>query len=180
MYRGATVSLNPAKSTGLDGISAIMLKSTASAIAPSLTKPFNMSIVAGYFPTDWKCSRITPIFKSSDPSLPKNYHPISILPIVSKLLEWRVHSLLYKHLLQSHPISPIQWGFMPRSTTSELCTLVHDWLSHLDDGNEICSVFFDVRKAFNSVPHSHLMSKLSTLQLYPHLQWIHSYLAERT
>ena len=71
---------------------------------------------------------------------------------------------------------------MPRrSTTSALCTLIHDWLSHFDDGNEICSVFFDVRKAFDSVPHSHLMSKLSTCQLCPHLHhWIHSYLAERT
>ena len=175
-------SLNPTKSTGLDGVSATMLKSTATAIAPSLTKLFNISIATGCFPKDWKCARITPIFKSSDPSLPKNYRPISILPIVSKLLERHVHSLVFRHLLQNCPISPFQWGFMPRrSTTSALCTLVHDWLSQLDNGNEICSIFFDVRKAFDSVPHSRLMSKLSTLQLCPYLHhWVHSYLAERS
>ena len=66
-------NLNPAKSTGLDGVSAIMLRSTAPAITASLTKLFNMSIATGCFPRDWKCARITPIFKSSDPSLPKNY-----------------------------------------------------------------------------------------------------------
>ena len=159
-----------------------MLKSTALLIAPSLTKLFNMSIATGCFPTDWKCARITPIFKASDPSLPKNYRPISILPVVSKLLKRHVHSLVFKHLLESCPISPLQWGFMPkRSTTSALCTLIHDWLRQLDDGNEICSIYFDVRKAFDSVPHSHLMSKLSTLQLCPHIHhWIHSYLAERS
>ena len=86
-------NLNPAKSTGLDGVSAIMLKSTAPSITASLTKLFNMSIATGCFPREWKCARITPIFKSSDPSLPKNYRPISILPIVSKLLERHVHSL---------------------------------------------------------------------------------------
>lgn len=79
-------------------------------------------------------------------------------------------------------MSPFQWGFMPRrSTASALCTLVHNWHKHLDDGNEVCSVFFDIRKAFDSVPHSLLMRKLSTLELCPHVQhWIHSYLAERS
>ena len=83
------------------------------------------------------------------------YVTVSILPIVSKLLERHIHSLIFKHLLQNCPISPFQWGFMPRrSTTSALCTLVHDWLSQLDNGNEICSIFFDVRKAFDSVATS--------------------------
>ena len=175
-------NLNPAKSTGLDGVSANMLKSTTTSIAASLTKLFNMSIATGCFPKDWKRARITPIFKSSDSSLPKNYRPISILPIVSKLLERHVHSLVFRHLLESHPVSPFQWGFMPRrSTTSALCSLTHDWLRQLDDGNEICLVFFDVQKVFDSVPHCHLMSKLSSLQLCPQIyQWIHSYLAERS
>ena len=88
-------NLNPAKSTGLDGVSANMLKSTAISIAASLTKLFNMSIATGCFPKDWKRARITPFFKSSDLSLPKNYRPISILPIVSKLLERHVHSLVF-------------------------------------------------------------------------------------
>ena len=64
-------NLNPAKSTGMDGVSAIMLKSTAPSIAASLTKLFNISIATGCFTKDWKCARITPIFKSSDPSSPK-------------------------------------------------------------------------------------------------------------
>ena len=69
-------SLDITKSTGLDGVSAIMLKSTATAVASRLTK---LSIATRMFAPDWKCARLTPTFKSSDSSIPKNYRPISIL-----------------------------------------------------------------------------------------------------
>ena len=146
-----------------------MLKSTAASIAPSIVKLFNLSISTGTFPTDWKCARITPILKASVPSLPKNYRPISILPIISKPLERHLHSIVFKHLSDNSPISRYQWGF---SLTAQLpllyiCTLTHDWLEELDDGNEICSVFFDLKKAFDSVPHSLLLNKLSTLIISP-------------
>ena len=175
-------SLETTKSTGLDGVSAIMLRQTASSIAPCLAKLFNLSIATGSFPCEWKCARVTPIFKSTDSSLPQNYHPISILPIVSKILEQHIHSLVFKHLADNSPISKFQWGFMPRrSAISALCSLTHDWLRDLDNGNDVCSVFFDLRKAFDSVPHNHLLDKLATLSLCPHLlQWIHSYLSNRS
>ena len=141
-----------------------------------------LSLATGSFPSEWKCARITPIFKSSDSSLPQNYRPISILPIVSKLLEQHIHSLVSKHLADNSPISTFQWGFMPRrSAISALCSLSHEWSQELDSGNEVCSVFFDLRKAFDSVPHIHLLDKLATVNLCPHLlQWIQSYLSNRS
>ena len=65
----------------MDRVSAIMLKSTAPAIFASLTKVFNMSIATGCFPKDYQFS------KALIPPYQKNYWPISILPIISKLLE---------------------------------------------------------------------------------------------
>ena len=176
------LSLDPAKSTGPDKISATMLRSTAVLIAPSLTKLFNLSIASGRFPTDWKCARITPIFKSGDSALACNYRPISILPIVSKVLERHIYRVLFDFLATNSPISIHQWGFMPnRSTVSALCTLTHDCLKSLDDGKEICSVYFDLRKAFDTVPHVPLLNKLTNLQLDRHvLTWIQSYLVNRS
>ena len=170
-------SLVTTKSTSLDGVSAFMLRQTAPSIALCLTKLFNLSLATGSFPSDWKCARITPIFKSSDASLPQNYRPISILPIVSILLEQHIHSLVSKHLADNSPISRFQWGFMPRrSAISALCSLSHEWSQELDNGNEVCSVFFDLRKAFNRVPHIQ-----ATLNFCPHLlQRIQSYLFERS
>ena len=92
-----------------------MLQSTVyTCIAPSLTKLFNLSITSGCFPTGWKCTRITPIFKSADPALPSNYRPCNI---DSSYREQGTgtpyYNLVFNHLAISSPISVSQWGFMP-------------------------------------------------------------------
>ena len=76
-------SLDTSKSTGADGVSAKMLKSTAPFIAKSLTKLFNKSLRSGKFPSDWKVARVVPIPKGGDIESPANYRPISILSILS-------------------------------------------------------------------------------------------------
>ena len=160
------VILNPDKSTGLDGVSPRMLKSTAHSIAPSLTKLFNRSMATGFYPRAWKHARIVPIHKKGDKAFPSKYRPISILSIVSKLLECHIHSLVSNFVSENSPISTSQWGFMPhRSSTSALCSITHHWLKALDDGDEVCSVFFDICKAFDSIPHAHLLDKMAVLNV---------------
>ena len=75
-----------------------------------------------------------------------------------------------------------QWGFLPgRSTSYALLYVIHDWLSQLDNGREVYSVFFDIKKAFNSVSHELLMSKLTSIHVNPHIiQWIRCYLTDRS
>ena len=87
------VGLDPSKSTGPDGISPKMLRGTVDAIVPSLTRLFNLSLTNGSFPESWKLARIVPVPKSAVMSAPSNYHPISILSVVSKLLERHVHQI---------------------------------------------------------------------------------------
>jgi len=81
---------------GLDKISARMLKETVSSITPMITAIFNMSLSTGIAtcPDSWKSSLIVPVPKSGDSSNPWNYRPISLLPIVSKLLEKHICDLL--------------------------------------------------------------------------------------
>ena len=91
--------------------------------------------------------------------------------------------IIDEFLAQSYPISDCQWGFMHhRSSVSALIAVIHDWLSALDRGHEVCVVFFDVKKAFDSVPHAPLLEKLSEIGLNPYiiqLKWIKSYLTDR-
>ena len=125
-----------------------------------------------------------PIPKTDTPSTSTSgCHPISILPIVSKVLERHIKEIVHEYLAENSPISNHQWGFMHhRSSTSALISVIHDWLNALDNGHEVCAVFFDVRKAFDSVPHVH-PSASETVQYWPKslniLRWIKSYLTNR-
>ena len=113
---------------------------------------------------------------------PSNYRPISILPILSKLLERHVHNLLSHHLHTNCPLSPYQWGFIEgKSTTSALLSFIQDCHNALDSSQEVCTVFFDLSKAFDTVPHLPLLYKLSCLQVPSFLlRWIHDYLSNRS
>ena len=77
--------LDVGKANGIDGVAARMLKATASSIAPSLIKLFNLSISAGQFPASWKSACVVPIPKSSSRACnPSDYRPISLLSVLSK------------------------------------------------------------------------------------------------
>ena len=175
-------ALDTTKASGPDGLSARMLKCTAPNIAPSLTKLFNLSISTGTIPLSWKKSLIVPIPKCQELSSPCNYRPVSLLPIVSKILERHIYMLLMDHLNHSHPLSALQWGFLEgRSTVTALLHLTDQWLQALEEGLDICAVFFDFRKAFDSVPHLPLMDKIRSLDLHETIsRWINNYLANRT
>ena len=179
---GLILGLDNSKSTGPDEISAKMLKGTIFSIVPSLTKLFNLSIQNCTFPELWKHARIVPIPKKGDLSLPVNYRPISILSLLSKLLERHIHQIISNHLLIHYPISDKQWGFSrAKSTTTALLSFSHNGLQTLDNKAEVCSVFFDISKAFDSVPHVLLLQKLSSINLNPYItRWVQSYLTHRT
>ena len=174
-------SLDLSKANGPDGISAQMLKGTAHSIAPSLTKLFNISIRQGNFPECWKTSSVVPIPKSACLSKATNYRPISLLSIVSKMLERHFHQYIINHLNEYQPLSNKQWGFQSgKSTTTALLSVTHDWFQALEAGQEVCSICFDLRKAFDSVPHRLLVDKLTSLGLSAHIiSWITSYLTNR-
>ena len=87
------------KATGLDKISARMLKRASDFIPHSLAYVINLSLSTGVFPADWKCARVIPLFKSGARDDLGIYQPISILPVVSKLLEGIVHSCIGTWLL---------------------------------------------------------------------------------
>ena len=97
--------LDQNKATGLDGIPAYFIKSSIHSIAPLLLRICNLIIEHGIFPNKWKKAKLTLIYKAEIRTERSNYRPISILPILSKLLERHVansyteNNILYIELL---------------------------------------------------------------------------------
>ena len=92
-----------------------------------------------------------------------------------------MYSFLWEHLLEHAPISDCQWGFQKgKSTTTALLFTTHEWHALLDRYQDILSVFFDFRKAFDCVPHRKLMERLTQTGFHQHiLSWLCSYFNDR-
>ncbi|CAB4007916.1 Hypothetical predicted protein [Paramuricea clavata] len=154
------VNLSTTKATGMDKISAKILQVAAPVIAPSLTEIFNMSIDSDQFPSDWKAARVIPLFKKGQRSMLGNYRPISILPVVSKLMERIMYDQMYEYLNQNNLFSKHQFGFRPyHSTTTTLLDCTNEWYTNMDRGLYNLVVFLDLKKAFDTVDHEIPLSK---------------------
>ena len=117
------------KATGLDRITARLLKDAAVQITPVLTNLFNRSLLPSTFPSAWKSGKVVPLHKSGDRCNPSNYRPITVLPTVSKILEKAVHTQVYRYLLQHKILSPRQFGFRPKLSTEVALRFygLHTW-----------------------------------------------------
>ncbi len=92
--------LDEHKTTGLDGVSAKLLRLASLILTRSITKILNTSINTGHFPTKWKMGTVTPIHKAGNKSECNNFKPITILCTLSKLLERHVQY----HFINSYKI----------------------------------------------------------------------------
>ena len=174
------LALGSTKATGPDEIPSRLLKDTACQIAPSLTQIFNKSLCLGEVPDEWKLANIVPIHKKGDKSQVENYRPISLLSIMSKVLERCVLRNIRDHLQQL--INDSQHGFTPgKSCTTQLLEVLDYIGSLLDSGKQIDVVYMDMSKAFGKVHHKDLLSKLKNVYGIQDtlLCWFESYLLNR-
>ena len=152
-------SLDPNKATGPDEIPARILKETATTIAPSLCKLFNRSLGEGYIPSEWKLANVVPVYKKDEKDHVENYRPISLLCIISKVLERCVLNRINDRL--EDLIADCQHGFRSgRSCVTNLLETLDYIGAILDRAGQVDCVYLDMSKAFDKVRHDLLMEKL--------------------
>ena len=174
-------SLKNKSSSGTDGINARVLKDACDGLAVPLTELVNTSIVSGEFPNKWKTAKIVPIFKKGQRSDKENYRPVSLLPVVSKVLESVVHEQIERHFESQNLLPVSQNGFRKnRSTTTALVSSCAEWMESKRKGQYTGVLLFDLSSAFDLIDCEILCRKLKLYGLdAKSIGWIRSYLTGR-
>ena len=149
-------------SAGLDGISNKILKLIKTEISPLLTEIINQSFATGIFPDSLKIAKITPIFKHGEDYLFNNYRPISVLPSMSKIFERIMHDQISNYLKKYNFLYNSQYGFRKHHST-ELAAIefIERAIGCMDDNQTPVNIFLDLSKAFDTLDHDILLSKLN-------------------
>ena len=173
--------LSSNKATGVDKISSKIIKIAAPAISDSLTYIFNQAITLSLFPHEWKTARVIPLYKNGQRNLPGNYRPISVLPVISKIMERILYDQLYNYLTKFELLSDSQFGFRKfHSTATALLDCTNDWYMNLDRKMFNLVVLIDLKKAFDTVDHQILLKKLELYGIKGQaLSFLESYLSNR-
>jgi hypothetical protein len=174
--------LKEKKASGPDGIPTIMLKIFAKWIAPIFCYLFQKSYDSSEIPDDWRHALVHPIYKSGSKTDPLNYRPISLTSVACKMFEHVLASGI-NCFLDNHDLTfSRQHGFRQRySCETALSSVVYEIGNSLDDGQEVDALFLDFRKAFDTVPHRRLHTKLIQMGLsVKTISWIDAFLRDRT
>ena len=148
-------------SYGYDEISSALLKIIMIEISPSLTLIINQCLTTGIFPDNLKIAKIIPIYKKGNSKLIDNYRPISLLPTISRIFETAIYSQLYEYFELHHIITDSQYGFRKSHSTIFTATELIDRLTNkLDNKKTPFNIYIDLSKAFDTIDHSILLSKL--------------------
>ena len=173
--------LNAAKSPGPDNIGPKLVKEAVHLLTEPLMYIFNLSLSNGIVPDKLKLAKVIPVFKKGDPKCVANYRPISLLSIFNKLLEKIMYVRLYSHLHHHRVLNPYQFGFRRNySTTFALIDVVDGIYQHLDNNELVIGIYLDLQKAFDTVNHNILLSKLNIYGVRGIVhKWFKSYLSGR-
>ena len=174
--------LNTAKAMGPDGIPGIILKELKCEISLPLSTIFNKSIEEGTTPLDWKIAEVSAIFKKGSTTEPGNYRPVSLTSISCKLMESFVTDQIRTFMESNKLFSKCQHGFRNhRSCVTQLLEVLNDLTKLVEEGDSIDIIYLDFAKAFDTVPHKRLLTKLHAYGIDGNiLKWIESFLSNRS
>ena len=135
----------------------------------------------GTFPTRLKFSEVSPIFKKGNKTEVFAYRPVSLLTFFSKIFEKVIYNRLLQHTKENNIIVSDQYGFKSNSSTElAIFKLTNQILSHINNKSSVCGIFCDLTKAFDTVNHDILISKLEYYGIISRTnKLIKSYLSNR-
>ena len=154
-------NLKPKKSCGWDKISIDLIKNNINTLSAPLTYLINFSFSNGIFPLHCKIAVVKPFYKKGDSARFTNYIPISLLPILSKIIETVVKSQLVQYLSERDILTTAQYRFQKYRCTSDAAfALIQKINSILEHKDAVSGIFCDPSKAFDCVDHHILLEAI--------------------
>ena len=150
-------------------------------LSPFLLQIINTSLANGTVLLLYKVSHISPLFKNGDPSLARNYRPVSLLPVVSRILEHFVKTQLTKFLHDHSLLPPSQFAYRKSHSTEDALVLATNrWLLVKSERKHTGVIMVDMLKPFDRVQHGGLIQVLFEYGIgHIPLLWFCSYLTDR-
>ena len=170
------------KSIGPNSIPMKLLKILSPYVSSPISLIINESFQTGVFPTKMKQAKVIPVFKKGCSVTSSNYRPISLLSVFSKITEKLMYKRLYNFLELHEVLYKLQFGFRAsHSIDHALISLTESIKNTLDNKKYGCGIFIDLQKAFDTVNHQILLSKLEHYGIRgTALAWFSSYLCNRS
>ena len=170
------------KATGWDKIKPIDLKDVLANISSPITRMVNYTLKYGKIPTQLKQSIVRPLYKEGKRNDFKNYRPISLLPIVSKVMERYVERKITNYLRKYEILDKQQYGYQKgKGTINLLESLTEDINNSLDGQFHMLIISVDFSKAFDLINHTKLLLLIQEIGIRGSiLQWMRDYLNQRT
>ena len=173
--------MRPDKAAGSDNMSPRLLKNISIEIAFPVAYIFRKSLDTGYVPQDWRTANVTPLFKKGNRSQAENYRPVSLTSQICKVVESVLRDQLVMHLERNCLIGSSQHGFRKGySCATNLLTFLEYVTACVDSKIPVDTIYLDLAKAFDKVPHQRLLLKLKAHGIDgPVCNWIQAWLADR-
>jgi hypothetical protein len=168
-------------SPGCDNVPFWVFKLCSFELADAVAHIYNCSLRSGVLPRQWLSAIITPVPKVPTPSTLSDFRPISVTPILSRVIEKCVVTRWLRPAIPSELLAD-QFAFRPTgSTTCALVYFMHHVTNMLEHNAYVRCLLVDFSKAFDRVDHLILVSKLSELQISPFIfNWLISFLTGRS
>ncbi len=171
--------LNPKKASVENDIPTKILVGSNDIISYHLSNIYNTSKNDQSYPLSLKTADVTPIHKAKEKVLLKNYRPVSLIPIISKIFERNMFEQIYSYIDKF--LSPYLFGYRKGHSTEQcLMIMIETWKKALDNKNAAGAILTDLSKAFDCLSHDLLIAKLEAYGFQKSaLNFIYDYLKDR-
>ena len=187
--------MNTDKAAGIDNLSGKFLKDGANILAKPISKICNLSIKYSVFPIDCQVAKLKPLYKQGSATLPRNYRSVSLLPLISKIIEKVIHDQTQIFLDENKILCRFQSGFIKSASADSCLSYLNNKITTgFQSGLYAGMILIDLQKTFETINHEILITKTKYLGFFKEILitktkylgffkevilWFKSYLAKR-